>query len=86
MNDIEHTQKKIMRFIIASCIVLLGMMVVFLYDFSHCTFTHVRKQADIHLKELTEQEVTTVETKMNTCVEKAKDVAEVFGVLENPSD
>ncbi|MEG0722221.1 MAG: cache domain-containing protein, partial [Lachnospiraceae bacterium] len=86
MNDIEHTQKKIMRFIIVSCIVLLGMMVTFLYDFSHRTFTHVRKQADIHLKELTEQEVTTVETKMNTCVEKAKDVAEVFGVLENPSD
>lgn len=82
----NHMIKKTSWITAVCCAALAFVMMVSLWDFSSRTSDKLKRQAEIHLKEIAEQEIKTVQVKMGAFLEKIQVAASMAGTLEETSD
>lgn len=83
MNRTMKTTSKITMF---CCVLLAAVMLTAFWDYSTRTDFKMKKQAEIQLKEIAEQEVKTVQIKMNAFLEKVQVSASLAESIENPTE
>lgn len=82
----EYTIKKTSWITAVCCAVLALVMLLSLWDFSSRTSDKLKRQAEIHLKEIAEQESKTVQVKMGAFVEKIQVAASLAETMDEPTD
>lgn len=82
----NHIIKKTSWITAVCCAVLILVMGASLWDFSSRTDDKLKRQAEIHLKEIAEQEIKTVQVKMGAFFEKIQIAASLAEAMEYPSE
>lgn len=82
----NHTMKTTSKITVFCCVILAAVMLTALGDFSSRTNYKMKKQAEIQLKEIAEQEVKTVQVKMKSFLEKIQVSASLAETVANPTE